>query len=48
MQDFLGNPAVLTILFGALGSAVAWLWAQVQKEKVRNRAESAVLSEKHR
>lgn len=48
MKDLLSNPAVLTALFGALGAAVTWLWAQVQKEKTLNRATSVAEAEKHR
>jgi uncharacterized protein HemX len=47
MQGILSNPAVLTALFGALGTAVAWLWTQVQKEKTRNRVAIAAEAEKH-
>jgi hypothetical protein len=31
MGPLLTNPAVLTVLFGAFGGAIVWLWAQIQK-----------------
>jgi uncharacterized membrane-anchored protein YhcB (DUF1043 family) len=35
--SILANPAVLTVIFGAIGAAITWLWRQVSKAQARHR-----------
>lgn len=37
MGGLLSNPAVLTVIFGAIGGALAWLWTQVSKAQQKHR-----------
>lgn len=33
----LANPAVLTVIFAAIGGAIAWLWTQVSRAQKAHR-----------